>query len=799
MRDVKYGDIVAQMTLEDKVAFCSGGDRRATKAWERYGMPSITMTDGPHGLRKQNKAEETPGTVPAIPATCFPTGSATGCSWDRNLIREMGEAMAEEALQEDVSIILGPSANIKRNPLCGRNYEYLSEDPYLAGEMSRSVIEGMQSRGVGACLKHFAGNNQESLRYTCNSIIDERTLREIYLPAFENAVKGARPATVMCAYNLVNGVYCSDHAVLLREILRDEWGFRGVIVSDWGAVNDRVEAFKAGLDLEMPYSGGFFDSAVIEAIKSGSLPVERLDESVDRLLELAFAGTRNKRANYHYDVEAHHRLAQAIAASSAVLLKNEDRILPIPREKRVALIGSLAKEPRIQGAGSSLVTPTILSSAVDGFGAQQLRYTYYPGYDLRDATNWPLVLEAEAGARECDVAVIFAGLPAAYEGEGFDRETMGLPQCQNDLISRVAAANPNTVVVVTAGAPVEMPWLPRIKAVLGMYPSGQAGGLAVAQVLTGALNPSGKLAETWPLLYEDVPSAGFYVRGGKQAQYREAIYVGYRYYDKAAKPVAFPFGHGLSYTTFEYSDLKLSRAEIQDTDELTVSVTIKNSGGTDGAEVVQLYVSDLRQTVFRPEKELKGFDKVFLRAGEGKQLVFHLDFRAFAVYSPTAKAWIMPEGEYAISVAASSRDIRLQQQLTVHGRKVGHASQPAWYTDPTGRVTKADFEQLLGTRIEPVEKPGRGGYNLSSSLRDMEESLVIRLVLWIVRKAIAKRFDGVADYGNPNFRMTMDAAATMPMKALVLMSPDAMPLHVAEGLVEMANGHVFKALRSLLK
>ena len=797
---MKYQAIIERMTLEDKVALCSGADMVETKAFPQYGIPSIVMIDGPHGLRKELKQDALPGAQRAIPATCFPTACATASSWDRSLLREMGEAMAEEALQEGVSIILGPGVNIKRNPLCGRNFEYLSEDPFLAGELATSMIQGIQSKGVGASLKHLAANSQEHFRFSSDSIIDERTLRELYLPAFEKVVKAAKPATVMCAYNLLNGIYCSDHVTLLRHILRDEWGFEGVVVSDWSAVNDRVEALKAGLDLEMPYSEGFFDQALIKAIQSGKLSEALLDESVDRLLELIFTAHQNKKADYHYNVQAHHELAQTIAASSAVLLKNEDHLLPIPRTKRIALIGAMAQEPRFQGAGSSFVTPTRLGNAIAGFDTQQLQYAYFPGYDLKGPGSEWLVQEAVAGAQAHDVAVIMAGLPADYEGEGFDRANMQLPPSHNDLISRVAAVNPNTIVVLAGGAPIEMPWLPQVKAVLHMHLAGQAGGLAVADLLTGVANPSGKLAESYPLCYEDVPSAGFYEQGGKQAQYREGIYVGYRYYDKAGKSVAFPFGHGLSYTTFDYSHLWLSRTEMLDGDELVVSVNVKNTGAMDGAEVVQVYVSDLTQAIFRPEKELKEFAKVFLKPGEEKRLSFRLGFRSFACYDATAKAWVVPDGDYAISIAASSRDIRLRESVRVHGTVMNahSAEPPAWYRRPAGTVSQQDFQLVLGRAIPSVRIPQKGQYDLSCSMREMDKSLVMRILRWYTVKTIAKDFGGV-DYTNPNFKSLMEVTEANPLKSLVMSSSGRLPLRLAQALLAMANGHVWEGLKMMVR
>src|SRR5574340_1118956 len=703
-KSMKHKEILDQMGLVEKIGFCTGANSWRTKSIERFGIPSFLMTDGPHGLRKLMNSEDVLGQEATHQATSFPTASLTACSWDRDLLREMGVALAEEALQEDVSLILGPGANIQRNPLCGRNFEYFSEDPTLAGEMTVAWIEGVQSLGVGASLKHFAGNSQENLRMLSDSLIAERALREIYLPAFERAVKTARPATVMCAYNKLNGTYCSDHTYLLRTILREEWGFDGVIVTDWGAMNDRVRAFEAGLDLEMPGSNGLHDAYILAAVKNGVLAEERIDECVDRLIDLARQTAANRKPGFHYDSEAHHQLARKIAAQSAVLMKNEDAILPVRPGQKIALIGEMAKVPRYQGTGSSMVTPTRVSSAVDGFDELGLAYTYYPGYSRQGPANPVLMEEAAAGAQQADLAVIFAGLTEEFDAEGFARARMAMPESHNALIHRVAAAQPNTVVVLAGGAPVEMPWIGEVKAVLNMLLAGQTGGLAAADLLSGRVNPSGKLSDTYPFRYADVPSAGFFETGGRQAQYRESIYVGYRYYDKAEKEVLFPFGHGLSYTSFEYRDLILSQVEMSAADELKVSAIIKNSGSRPGAEIVQLYVGDLTPGIFRPVRELRDFTKVFLQTGEEQTIAFTMDSRAFSCYDPAQKAWVVPEGRYEVALGASSRDIRLLGEVGVRGspRQPADPSLPAWYLQPQGQVSAADFEKVLGRSIEPV-------------------------------------------------------------------------------------------------
>lgn len=799
MAKLKYQNIIDKMNIEEKVALCSGADNWTTKAFAAHGIPSIRMTDGPHGLRKQKDDGDEPGVGRSIPATCFPPACASACSWDRELLREVGAAIGEEALQEGVSIVLGPGVNIKRNPLCGRNFEYFSEDPCLAGELAAHWIQGVQRQGVGTSLKHFAANNQENLRMQSDSIIDERTLREIYLAAFEIAVKQAEPLTVMCAYNMLNGVFCSDHARLLRSILREEWGFKGLVMSDWGALNDKAAGFKAGLDLEMPGGVGYFDRMATEAVQRGELDEDFLDESVDRILSMVFDCHEKLKPNYRYDAEAHHQLARRAAAQSAVLLKNDEDILPLSKDKKIAVIGALAEQPRYQGAGSSFINPTFLSSGLDGMDAYDVDYTYYPGYHLKENNDETLLREAAAGAKDSDVALVYIGLTEDYESEGFDRQDMRLPPSHNRLVEAVAQANPNTVVVLFGGAPVELPWLSKVKAVLNMYLPGQAGGLAAADLLFGAATPCGKLAESYPLAYADVPTADIYRSGGKQAQYRKGVYVGYRYYDKARKEVAFPFGFGLSYTTFTYEDLTVSKEKMSADDSLTVSATIRNTGRAAGAEIVQLYIRYLKEESYRPKRELKGFVKVFLRPGEKKQVDFTLERRAFALYDPSSMDWVVPGGEYAVCLAASSRDVHLEQTIQVRGDDLREQTQavPPWYRTPSGKPSQADFEALLGHEIPAVVEARKGKYDLECSMRDMRSSFIIRMVTRYYEWVIGQKFGGV-DYDNPNFKMGMETAMTTPLKKLITTSNGELSPGLAEALVHFANGHFWQGLKALI-
>lgn len=658
MNQKEIKKIVSEMTLEEKAGMCSGKDNWHLKSVERLGIPEVMVSDGPHGLRKQEDKTDHLGLNGSKRAVCFPAACASACSFDRGLLQELGEAIGEECQAEDVSIVLGPAVNIKRSPLCGRNFEYFSEDPYLASELAKSYISGVQSKQVGTSIKHFAVNNQEFRRMSCSSELDERALREIYLSAFEAAVKEAKPWTVMCSYNRINGVYASENKKLLSDILRDEWGFDGYVMSDWGAVNDRVEGLKAGLDLEMPGCSGVNDKEIIKAVESGRLDESVLDTAVERILSRIFAYWENK-TNTVFPYKEHHELAKRIELESAVLLKNEDQLLPLKEGKKIALIGQFAKEPRYQGGGSSHINPYQVKGAWELLNG----VSYAMGYTLDDSAAEELAEEAVALAAKSDAAVIFAGLPDAYESEGYDRRHMRLPEQQNHLIERVSRVQPNLVIVLHNGSPVEMPWEKQAKAILEMYLGGEAVGEAAADLLFGKANPSGKLAETFPLRLEDNPSYLNFPGDGNTVRYQEGIFVGYRYYDSKKMAVRYPFGHGLSYTTFEYSGLKLSSDQIKDTDCLTVTFKVKNTGAAAGKEIVQLYVSDHTGSAVRPEKELRHFAKVALSPGEEKTIKMELTKRAFAWYHPERKDWYAASGEYEILIGSSSREIRLSKTV----------------------------------------------------------------------------------------------------------------------------------------
>ncbi|QQO08873.1 glycoside hydrolase family 3 C-terminal domain-containing protein [Breznakiella homolactica] len=675
----KAKELAAQMTVEEKAGLCSGSDFWHTKGVERLGLSRIMVTDGPHGLRKQEGSSDHLGINRSVPATCFPTAAATACSFDPALLREIGEALGEECLQEDVAVILGPGVNIKRSPLCGRNFEYFSEDPCLTGQMAAALIEGIQSKGIGTSLKHYAVNNQETRRMVIDAVVDQRALREIYLAGFETAVKQARPWTVMCSYNQVNGEFASQNKTLLTDILRTEWGFKGSVMTDWGATVDRVQGLAAGLDLDMPYTGPASDEAIIAAVAEGRLRESVLDTAAVRIISLLLAAKDSRKPGYTYDGDAHHELARKAAAQSAVLLKNDGAVLPLDKTKKIAVLGVFGKTPRYQGTGSSRINPRQVDNLCGILEARGIPFTYAPGYISEDDRPDPGLIEAAvSAAREAEAAVVCIGLPESYESEGFDRDHLRLPESHIALLEAVSRVNPNTVVLLSGGSAVEMPWLAHAKALLMLYLAGEAGAAASADLLFGDANPCGKLAETFPRKLEDNPSFRNFPGGEKTVEYRESIYVGYRYYDAAEADVLFPFGYGLSYTAFEYGDLTVSQAG----GSVTASVRVKNTGTRAGAEAVQFYVSPKNTKVFRPVRELRAFGKVYLQAGEEKNLSVTLGPRAFAYYNPQKGEWITEAGEYILAAAASSRDIRCTAPVSIDGAVPPDIPVPDEYSHP---------------------------------------------------------------------------------------------------------------------
>lgn len=693
--------LVAQMTLEEKAALCTGASAWTTTPIPRLDLPELLVSDGPHGLRRVPEVQSM--SSQSLPATCFPTASSTAAGWDVDLLREMGEALAEEAISLGVDVILGPGTNMKRSPLCGRNFEYFSEDPYLAGALATSLIEGIQSRGVGTSLKHFAANNQEYERFSIDAVIDERALREIYLPAFEAAVTQAKPWTVMCAYNRLNGIHASQNHWLLTEVLRDEWGFEGFVVSDWGAVHDRVAALKAGLDLEMPGPKPTRVNAVIEAVRNGDLDEAVLDEAVRRILTIVCRAAQTPKGG-EFDVAAHHALARRISAESIVLLKN-DGILPLQSPEHIAVIGRAAMEAHFQGGGSSHINPTQVDVPFAELQklAGNAELSFAEGYPKDDSLDGGLIDEAVALARTADVALLYVALPSFKESEGYDRPDLDLTAQQVKLIQAVTAVQPHTVVILNNGAPVVMgEWLDQTAAVLEAWMMGQAGGSAIADVLFGRVNPSGKLAETFPLRLIDTPSYLNFPGENGVVRYGEGLFIGYRYYDAKETAVLFPFGYGLSYTTFEYSNLQLSADRFKDVDGLTVSVDVTNTGAVAGKEVVQLYVHDHESRLVRPYKELKGFAKVSLQPGETQTVSLVLDSRAFAYYDPAHHQWITEDGQFDILVGASSADIRcratvsLQSTLQLPSLLHAESTIRSWLADPVGiQILQPIFAELM--------------------------------------------------------------------------------------------------------
>ena len=768
--------ILQQMTLEDKIALCSGENFWETKKYEKYGIPSLFMCDGPHGLRKQENAADMLGVHESRKATCFPAEVTTAGSWDPELLAEIGAAIGEETREQGVGLVLGPGANLKRNPLCGRNFEYFSEDPYLAGKLAAGFIRGAEAQGIGTSLKHFAVNSQEKSRFTSDSVLDERTLRELYLTAFEIAVKEGKPSTVMCAYPKLNGVHCSDNKRLLTDILRTEWSFNGMVVTDWGAMNDRIEGFRAGCDLNMPGGSDYMEKEVLQAVKNGTIPERCIDDSARRVLELVFRAAVTLRKKVACDYEAHHALAKHAAAEGAVLLKNEGDILPLQQVARIAVIGAMAKNLRYQGAGSSHINPTGLSQPLD-FLPDAI---YAPGCDDRGDTTDALLTEARRAAQQAEAVVVFAGLPDHYESEGFDRDNMKMPAGHLRMIEAVVSANPNTVVVLLCGSAVECPWADEVKAVLYMGLPGQAGGEAIADLLYGRVNPSGKLAESWPYRYEDVPSSEIY---GKTADalYQEGVYVGYRYYDKAGVPVRWRFGYGLSYTEFAYSNLAV--------DGDTVSVAIKNTGFFAGAEVVQLYMEAPQDGLHRPLRELKGFQKVFLQPGESRTVTFTLTGRSFAVWQD---GWKIPAGTYAVCVGG----LRAEMEKNGDVLLVPTWQKGSWYACCTGKPNQTAWEAVLGrTYTPPVLK--KGSFTMDNTVMEMKDhSLIMKIMFRAVEATIAKGFGGKKDYENPEFRMLMNSSAGSPLRSMMISG--GMKGGVLPGMLEMANGHFFRGIRKMI-
>lgn len=784
------------MTTHEQVSLTSGADFWNTQAPAGTGLPAIMLTDGPHGLRKQRT--DAGYAMESVPATCFPTASALAATWDVELLEEVGVALGAEARSEDASVLLGPGANIKRSALCGRNFEYFSEDPFLSSRMAAAWIRGVQSTGVGASLKHFAVNNQEFRRYSVDALVDDRALREIYLASFEHAVVAARPATVMAAYNRVNGTHCAEHRFLLTDILRDAWGFDGLVVSDWGAVTRRSTCLEAGLDLEMPGYGGRGDDAVLEAARTGELSAAALDraaESVRRLIErTAPARTAEK----GYDHAAHHTLARRAAQAGTVLLKN-DGVLPIGSTERIAVIGEFAKQPRYQGAGSAGINPHRVDDAwtdlTEQVGADRLSYA--PGYVRGSGRTEPALLdEARRVAGAADVAVVFAGLPDSYETEGVDRANLDLPAGHDALIAAVAEACPRVVVVLANGAPVTMPWHDDVAAILEGYLGGQASGSAVARVLIGDAEPGGRLAETFPLRVTDNP-VHVWPAGPAQVEYRESVYVGYRYYDAADVDVRYPFGHGLSYTTFDWTELEIIEVENDDASEqrFDVSVRVTNTGDRPGSDVVQVYVRDLESTVFRPDQELAGFTKVHLVPGESRRVTVQLDRRAFAFWDTTVDDWSIESGDFEIRVGASSRDIRASATVTLESDRTGFAPGPAGYHG-SPMFERDAFAELYGRSLPDNVVDAPGHYTVDTPLADIRHPAAT-LLTTVMRRKVAAMIPA-ADEDDPLSLLFARSLQELPPRMMTMLSQGAVTPEATQAFVDICNGGLLRGTRKLV-
>lgn len=721
---MKNKEIIEQMSLAEKASLCVGEDYWNSMKIEKYNIPSITMSDGPHGLRVQKTKVDNLGINQSEVSTCFPALSTLGNSWNKEMAYILGKAIGEEAKKENVNIVLGPAINIKRSPLCGRNFEYVSEDPYLSGILGGEYVKGMQSQNVGSCVKHFAVNNQENRRRTIDAVIDERALREIYLKAFQIVIEQSKPWSIMSAYNKINGVYCSENKHLLKDILRDEWKYNGIVISDWGAENDRVEGIKATHDLEMPGGRGNGIQEIINAVKLNKITERELDEIVDRIIEIANS-SKNKQKEYTYNPKEHHEIALKIAEDSIVLLKNEDGILPLKKE-RIALIGDMAKNPRYQGAGSSTINPYKVENAFENFKEYNVEFEYTKGYERIESENdEELRKEAVEIAKKNKIVVIFAGLTENYESEGVDRKNLDIPENQNKLIEEISKVNKNIIVVLANGAPIAMPWKDKVKAIITGALGGEAGSKAIVNCLIGKVNPSGKLAETYPNKLEDTPCYNNYPGTELTVEYKESIYVGYRYYEKVNKDVLFPFGFGLSYTNFEYSNLKLNQGK----DKIKVIFKIKNTGKVIGKEIAQIYISQENPKIYKPIKELKDFKKVELEPGEEKQIEIELPKSSFEYYNPETKKWSIEEGIYEIQIGKSSKEIVLKNKITIlsEDEKIFKIYPEKYYKGDIQEISDEDFEIILGSKL-PEKHLKLANITDENTLEQIKETTIGKLI-----------------------------------------------------------------------
>ena len=790
---MKHPELIQALTLKQKVALLSGRDIWSTYPIPQQNIPAMYLSDGPHGVRKQLGASDHLGLNASQPATCFPTAAGVANSWNPDLAQEIGRTIGKEAACQQVNVLLGPGLNTKRNPLGGRSFEYYSEDPYLSGKMAAALIRGIQENGISACPKHFAANSQELLRMASDSVVDMRALRELYLTNFEIAVKEGHPKSIMSSYNRINGTYANDDAWLLTDVLRKEWGFDGFVVTDWGGSNDHAQAVRAGGNLEMPGTGGDSDREIFAALEAGTLTEDEVDQRVDELLDVVLS-THAATADgpKEFDVEAHHALARKAAAETAVLLKNEEDILPLAPGTRVAVLGDMALEPRYQGAGSSVVNPTKLDKPIDCLRACDLEITgQAQGYRRDGKDDQALLDSAVSAAKNADVVLLYLGLPEISESEGMDRQHMRLPANQEKLLYAVAEANPNLVVVLSGGSAVELPWVDQCKGLIHGYLSGQAGAGAMADLLTGAVNPSGKLAEGFPIRYEDTPNHTYFPGRQRTAEYRESIYVGYRYYETVGKAVRFPFGFGLSYTTFAYSDLKATQNE--------VSFTLTNTGKCAGGEIAQVYLSAVNSGIFRPARELKGFAKVFLEPGESRTVTIPLDDKAFRYFNVKTNAWEVEGGEYRVQVGASVQDIRLTASLTVEGTGAplpyDPKELPSYFSGHVEAVCSQEFEALLGRPLPESHWDPKAPLGWNDALLRLPDArnplarLAGKIIVGKMEKSLAGRS---AD-------LNILFVCNMPFRGIAKMTGGMATEKTARSILLMVNGHFFRGLGGVIR
>ena len=805
-------EIVLKMTIEEKAAMCSGKDTWYLKSFEKYGIDEIMVSDGPSGIRQQTAEGDNLGIGDSVPAVCFPSASATACSFDRDLIYEVGKAMGEECVSQGVSVILGPAVNQKRSPLCGRNFEYFSEDPLLSGEMAASMIQGIQSTGTGTSLKHYAVNNQERRRMTVSAVIDERALRETYLRGFEIAVKKGRPDTVMCCYNKVNSVYGSENAYLLNDILRKEWNFEGTVMSDWGAVHDRVLGVKSGLDLEMPGNDGYNDKKIITAIKNGTLEEACLDQAAENVIALILKSMDHRKDHVTYDVEKHRNIAIKAAAESAVLLKNEGNILPAAKDMKVAVIGEFAKYPRYQGAGSSRMHPIKLDNAWDAINELTEQAVYASGYHKNISSgddkgrskkeeSEKLIQKAVEIAKKSELVFLFAGLTERYESEGYDRNSMEIPLEHHLLIERVSAVNPNTIVILSGGAPMELPWENKVRAILCGYLGGEGSGKAIAGLLYGKYIPSGKLAETWPIKAEDNPSYKYFPGGRNTVEYRESIYVGYKYYEKANKSVRYAFGHGLSYSEFNYSEMRTDKEHYVAGDKIQVSFSLANIGKFKAKETSLIFFKHQNEYVFMPEKQLCGFVKTELEPGETKHVTVEIDTLDCSYYNTMIHDWYVDGGEYEIRICKTSAQTEIKKQIMIDNEEKPQPNTlntlPSYHQlkNQVFVVGDAEFEKLYGGSLPLSDTRPKRPFTEENTLEDVQGTLVGKLIGMYAAKVVKNTTASQKEQEGMMEAMIRE----MPFYAMVASGDGMLSESMMYGILDLLNGHLIRGIKEILK